>query len=86
MQIILVFIDFLKAFDSLYQEAMGKILLAHELPPKIVNMIKTLYAVQFCTAQTEHGLSEGFLVESGVRQECLISRLISNILYYSQHL
>ena len=73
VQIILVFIDFLKAIDSVHEEAMWKILLAHGMPKSIVNMNKALYATQVCAVQMEHGLSEWFPVESGIRQGCLLS-------------
>ena len=75
-----MFIDFLKAFDSVHREAMWKILLAYGMPPKIVNMIKSMYAAQVCAVQMENGLSEWFPLDSGVRQGCLLSPILFAIL------
>ena len=88
VQIILGFIDFLKTFDSLHREAMWKILLAYGIPPKIVNLIKSLYDAQVCAVQMENGLSEWFPVESGCKSRMFtVSDIIRNTyLFFSSSL
>ena len=76
VQLLVVFIDFLKAFDSIHRETMWKILIHYGIPIKIVNIIKALYLDIKCAVQTEGGLTDWFTVQSGVRQGCILSPLL----------
>ena len=76
VQLLIVFIDFLKAFDSIHRGTIWKILVHYGIPTKIVNIIKALYHDIICAVQTEGGLTEWFSVQSGVRQGCNLSPLL----------
>ena len=62
-----------KAFDSVNRECLWKILLAYQIPPKIVNIIKAFYNNYDCCIINNNEQSYWFNVSSGVRQGCIIS-------------
>ena len=70
------FIDFQKAFDSLHRESLWSILRAYGIPAHIVQVIKQFYT-DFCCSVGGSDLS--FHVKSGVRQGCVMSALLFNI-------
>ena len=70
------FIDFKKAFDSVYREGLWKILRAYGIPPKIVTIIRTLDEHFECSVIVENILKESFHVKSGVRQSCILSPIL----------
>ena len=76
VQLLTLFINFLKAFDSIHRETTWKILMHYEIPIKMVNIVKALYLDIMCAVQTEDGLTEWFTVQSGVRQGCILSLLL----------
>ena len=76
VQLLTVFIDFLKAFDSIHLETTWEILMHYGIPIKIVNIIKAPYLDIICTVQTEGDLTDWFTVQSGVRQGCILSPLL----------
>jgi hypothetical protein len=67
------FIDFEKAFDSVHQETMWRILKSYGIPGKVVSIIKSLYEGSEC--KVRHGGTESnkFTVKSGVQQGCILS-------------
>ena len=67
------FIDFEKAFDSVHQKTMWRILKSYGIPGKVVSIIKSLYEGSEC--KVRHGGTESnkFTVKSGVRQGCILS-------------
>ncbi|KAI8514548.1 hypothetical protein Bbelb_071390 [Branchiostoma belcheri] len=70
------FIDFQKAFDSVHRESLWKILRAYGIPQKIVSMIGKFYEHFECSVITESSLSKPFYVKSGVRQGCILSPIL----------
>lgn len=70
------FIDFQKAFDSVHRESLWSILRAYGIPAHIVQVIKQFYT-DFCCSVGGSDLS--FHVKSGVRQGCVMSALLFNI-------
>ena len=46
------------------------------LPPKVINIVKNMYANNSCCVRHEGQHSEWFQVETGVRQGCIISPLL----------
>ena len=66
-------IDYEKAFDSIYPESRWAILHRNGIPQKIINLIKALYSDFHCKVIHEGSLTEPFLVNSGVKQGCLLS-------------
>lgn len=73
-QLIINFIDFEKAFDSLHRESLLKILRHYGVPSKIVEMIKAFYVEFNCSICCSSDAC--FKVKSGVRQGCVMSALL----------
>ena len=75
-QLYVNFVDFEKAFDSIHRESIWQILRAYGIPQKIVQLIKSFYANFSCTV----GESElSFKVTTGVRQGCVMSAILFNL-------
>ena len=67
------FIDYRKAFDSLDRNTLWKILAHYGIPKKIINLIKCIYDNQKAKILFKGKLSAAFLIDTGVRQGCLLS-------------
>jgi len=67
------FIDYRKAFDSLDRKTLWKILAHYGIPKKLINIIKAIYDNQKAKILYKGKLSAAFLIETGVRQGCLLS-------------
>ena len=73
--LIINFIDFEKAFDSIHRESLLKILRHYEIPTKIVNLIKAFYSYFKCTVGKSTDMS--FLVtEMRLYNSCVLSVLL----------
>ena len=70
------FIDFEKAFDSIHHPSLWHIMSLYGLPPKVINIVKDMYANNLCCVRHEGQHSEWFQVKTGVRQGCIISPLL----------
>jgi hypothetical protein len=73
----LTFIDSEKAFDSLNRRVMWKTLSEYGIPQKILNLIKEMYEGFRCKVLHEGILTENFIINTGVRQGCILSPIIS---------
>ena len=73
------FIDFEKAFDSVHHATLWDILRSYGFPAKIINILSSMYANNRCCVRHGGGHSDWFQVKSGVRQGCVISPLLFNI-------
>jgi hypothetical protein len=67
------FIDFEKAFDSIDRSTMWAILRHYGVPEKIVNIIRQSYSNTTSRVVHGKGLSEAFPIVTGGRQGCLLS-------------
>ena len=72
------FIDFKAAFDSVDRESVWKIMLADGLPPKLMNLISSLYSATKASVRVYGQLSDHFDVCTGVRQGAITSPVIFN--------
>ncbi|GFS23325.1 retrovirus-related Pol polyprotein from type-1 retrotransposable element R2 [Elysia marginata] len=70
------FIDFEKAFDSVYHGTLWKILQSYGVPQKIINILSNMYAENQCCVRHREQHSEWFTVKSGVWQGCVISPIL----------
>lgn len=81
------FIDYTKAFDSVHQESLWKIIRAYGIPPKIVKLIKKFeknfknliekFCEHFeCSIILDDKMTESFEVRSGLWQGCILSPLL----------
>ena len=73
------FIDFKSAFDTVWREALWKMLLAIGVSTNIVNIVKTMYDNTTCSVIVNGRLTEWFKVTIGVRQGCLLSPTLFNL-------
>ena len=70
------FVDFRKAFDSVYRDSLWKILRHYGIPQKIVTIISKFYDHFECNVILNGTFSDSFLVKSGVRQGCILSPIL----------
>lgn len=73
------FIDFAKAFDSINRDCLWKILKIYGLPQKIINIVYSLYDGSNGRVLVNGNATEKFDIKSGVRQGCVLSGLLFNI-------
>lgn len=74
-----IFIDFEAAFDSVHRESLWACLIGIGLPSKIVNIIKSFYHNNRTVVRVYGENSNSFSVQSGVRQGCILSPCLFNI-------
>lgn len=67
------FIDFKKAFDSLYRDTLWK---TRSVPQKMETLIGLFYRHFECCVIFDGKPYEWFPVESGVRQVCILSPIL----------
>lgn len=77
--LVLNFVDFQKAFDSIHRESMWKIVELYGIPSKIVNIMKSMYDGSESCVRVSQGQTDFFGVDSGVRQGDSLSPLLFNI-------
>ncbi|XP_039403554.1 uncharacterized protein LOC120409474, partial [Mauremys reevesii] len=70
------YLDFKKAFDSIRHPSLWNILKTYGFPPKVINILKDMYADNKCCVHHEGQWSEWFHVRTGVRQGCVISPIL----------
>lgn len=75
----LIFIDFERAFDCLDQSAIWKVLRCYGVPEKMIRLIKALYDDAKCLVLHEGLKSNHISVKTGVRQGCILSPLLFNL-------
>ena len=62
-----------KAFDSVHQETLWKIMKHYGIREKLIQLVKCMYADNECAVITANGTSEWFKIKSGVKQGCNMS-------------
>ena len=72
-ELVVIFIDFEKAFDSIDRAILWKIMRNYGIPEKLVTLTRKMYEGTVCKVIHEGQLSESFEVKTGVRQGCLLS-------------
>ena len=73
------FIDYAKAFDSVYHNKLQKILKEMGIPDKLTCFLRNLYAGQEVTVSTGYGTIEWFQIGKEVRQSCILSPCLFNL-------
>jgi len=74
-----LFIDFRQAFDTVYRSQMIETLKLMEIPNKLIRLIKMTMQNTRAVAETEHGRSEKFGINTGLRQGDALSTLLFNL-------
>ena len=77
------FIDYAKAFDSVDQDKLWKILKEMGIPDHLTCLLRNLYAGQEATVRTGHGTTDWFQIGKGVRQGCILSPCLFN--FYAEY-
>ena len=70
------FVDFEKAFDSIHRDSLWHILRAYRIPLHIIQIIKSFYYNFICSVGSS---SLNFLVKTGIRQGCVMSAGLLNL-------
>nr|CAI5855303.1 unnamed protein product [Callosobruchus analis] len=78
-KLMMVFIDFEKAFDSVNHHQLWNILEHFGLPQKIINLIKAMYNQATCQIFHKGYLSNKILLGKGLKQGCVLSPILFNI-------
>ena len=72
------FIDYAKAFDSVNNKKLWKILQEMEIPDHLTCLLRTLYAGQEPTVRTGCGTTDWFQIRKRVHQGCILSPCLFN--------
>ena len=67
------FIDLDKPYDSVNREALRLVLIMYDVGGKLLGGIKNMYVDSSACVRVKGGESEQFRIDSGVRQECIMS-------------
>lgn len=78
----LVFVDLVKAFDSVNREVLWELLLRIGIPSKIVNIIRSFHQDMEARVFVDGEMTEPFEVSSGLRQGCILAPTLF-ILFFS---
>ena len=73
------FIDFKKAFDSIWHIGLFYKLLKYKIEGKFYDLIKNLYSKSKCSIKSGNKRSDYFNYTKGVRQGCILSPLLFNL-------
>jgi len=73
------YVDFRKAFDSIWRKGLWTVLRSMGYPEKIVRLLESLYKGTFSTVRVGADISEWFETIVGVLQGCMLSPLLFNI-------
>ena len=73
------FVDFKKAFDSVWQEALWAIMKFYGFSIQMIEIICKLYSQTENAVRINGDLTEWFRVTMGVRQGCMLSPLLFNV-------
>ena len=78
------FIDYAKAFDSVDQNKLWKILKEMGIPDHLTYFLRNLHTDQEATVRTVHGRTDWFQIGKGVRQGCILSPCMFN--FYAEYI
>jgi len=74
------YVDFNKAFDSVWRSGLWKAMRLLGYEDKIVRLLEALYNDTMSAVRIDGDLSEWFITISGIMQGCVLSPLLFNIL------
>jgi hypothetical protein len=76
---VVCFIDFAAAFDSIHRDSMWAILRKCNLPSLFVDILRDMYSGASSWVRTGSGNSNTFSIRTGVRQGCVLSPVLFNL-------
>ena len=68
-----------KAYDRVKREALWQVLRMYDVGSKLLKRIKSMYVDSSACVRIEGGESEQFRIDSGMRQECIMSSWLFNV-------
>jgi len=75
------FIDIAKAYDSIHQSTLWKILATIGIPPKLLAVFQALYSRNNCRVKFGNKFSKKFKVIEGLKQGCPAACILFNIFF-----
>ncbi|CAF2370343.1 unnamed protein product [Rotaria sp. Silwood2] len=78
--VFMCFIDFKKAFDSISHNKLWTTMMKMGYPPHLIHLLAELYQKQNAKVKVAGTVSESFHIKKGVRQGCVISPYLFNII------
>ena len=78
------FIDYVKAFDYVDHNKLGKILQEIEIPDHLIWLLRNLYIGQEVTVRTGQGTTDWFQIGKGAHQGCRLSPCLFN--FYAEYI
>ena len=79
-ELIICFIDFAQAYDSIWREGAWRILGKYGIQAKLLRMIENLYSTVSACIRIEGEETEWFQIKTGFRQGCILSPLLFNMI------
>ena len=76
LPLVITFIDFSKAFDSLLRSKLPEVLASYGIPKKLIKAIMSLYTNTRATVLTPEGLTKEFLTNLGILQGDVLAPFI----------
>ena len=77
--LIMNFVDFMRAFDSVHRKSICNIMASYGFPEVIVSLIKTMYEGSISCVRVGQENTEWFDINTGVRQGDVLSPFLFNI-------
>ena len=79
------FINYTKAFDCLHHSELWKILKVMGIPDHLTCHLRNLFSGQEATVRTRCGTMDWFQIGKGVRQGCILSPYLFNLICRVHH-
>ena len=73
------FMDLEKVYARVNREAIWQVLRNYDVGCNLLNGIRSMYVISLACVRGKRGKSEGFRIDGGVRQGCIMSLLIFNL-------
>ena len=73
------FMDLEKVYDSVNREVLWQDLWMNDMGGKLLSWIKSIYVNSLARVGVKEGESEGFWIDSGVKQDCIVVPWLFNV-------
>ena len=74
----ILFVDLRKVYDSVPRSALWMVLEKFGVPPRMLDIIRSLHNGMSASVRVRGGVSEAFDVRNGLRQGCTLAPLLFN--------
>ena len=78
--LVMCFIDFAQAYDSIWREGAWKLLGKYGIHAKIIRIMENLYSTVLACIRIDGEETEWFKIKTGFRQGCILSPMLFNII------